>query len=171
MNWSRIAIFAGAVAVLGPLSAYVTANGTDVLEGWKARRAVTASLRDPDSAKISNVRSVTGAKGQRAVCGVVNARNGFGGWAGPSPFMYFTDDGSVYVIGDSATESQREAWRNVCDDDARAASMKKAAEHNAWCEDNPRSIYCAPDATVTTTRSAVPARPTCPVHSNGWRAC
>lgn len=49
-----------------------------------ARLAVAGMLRDPGSARFQDVRIVESGM----VCGMVNARNGFGGYAGPTGFMF-----------------------------------------------------------------------------------
>lgn len=64
-----------------------------VLEALKGR------LKDPDSAKISNVKVSADGK---TVCGLVNAKNGFGGYTGDSVFyvMSFIREASdpVYAV-------------------------------------------------------------------------
>jgi hypothetical protein len=57
-----------------------------------AEKAVTARLKDPDSARFSGLRVVSGepdAKGYRHVfvCGSVNAKNSFGGYGGDARFV------------------------------------------------------------------------------------
>lgn len=56
-----------------------------------ARSAVTAQLRDPDSARFGRLRR--GLHG--AVCGAVNARNGYGGYSGAMPFAWSQEDGVI----------------------------------------------------------------------------
>lgn len=57
-----------------------------------AKAAVIGSLKDPDSAKLRDLRMVhlTGDKGSSidAVCGFYNAKNSMGGFNGFSPFTY-----------------------------------------------------------------------------------
>lgn len=50
-----------------------------------AQEAVRLELRDPDSAQFSDLRAYPE---RRAVCGQVNARNGFGGYVGRTLFAY-----------------------------------------------------------------------------------
>lgn len=52
----------------------------------QAKRQVTAQLKDPDSAQFRNVRWETHAE-LVILCGEVNAKNGFGGYAGFRPFF------------------------------------------------------------------------------------
>ena len=51
-----------------------------------AKATVKGQLRDPDSAKFSNVR-VSSKMGVTIVCGLVNSKNGFGGYNGNMRFM------------------------------------------------------------------------------------
>lgn len=57
-----------------------------------AKEAVRQQLRDPESARFSGVYVHRGPSGA-AVCGRVNAKNGFGGYTGDSDF---------FVIGSAA---------------------------------------------------------------------
>lgn len=65
-----------------------------------AKKAISYSLVDPDSAKF---REVFIAPNQVAVCGEVNAKNSFGGYVGFRKFMYspakqgIDGDGSYFV--------------------------------------------------------------------------
>lgn len=60
-----------------------------------AQRIVRAALKDPDSAKFSNVRV---KEGTAFVCGQVNAKNSFGGYVGPIPFAYDSSTQLAVVI-------------------------------------------------------------------------
>jgi hypothetical protein len=60
------------------------------------RAAVLADLRDPDSARFG---SMTPGKSE-AVCGTVNAKNGFGGFTGPTAFVW--TPGRVVIYDDPA---------------------------------------------------------------------
>jgi hypothetical protein len=68
-----------------------------------ARKRVTESLKDPDSARFGQgfTRSTISISGADQVCGTVNAKNGFGGYAGMEMFSYRLADDSV-VMGDAA---------------------------------------------------------------------
>jgi hypothetical protein len=56
----------------------------------EAKAAVTATLRDPASATFDGLflGRVNPRTGIPAVCGRVNAKNGYGGYAGPVKFYY-----------------------------------------------------------------------------------
>jgi hypothetical protein len=77
-----------------PLIVYgvVTDNGSrnhDALEGrgYLIEQAVRTNLRDPSSAQFSGMRSTKMADGTVIVCGLVNAKNSFGGYVGDE--LYF----------------------------------------------------------------------------------
>jgi hypothetical protein len=59
---------------------------------------VRGVLKDPDSAKIK-VELVKGQGDNLLACGVVNAKNGFGGYTGDEPFMIW--QGSVLLPRES----------------------------------------------------------------------
>ncbi len=89
-------VVAGAImlAVAGAAAAKAS-----VIEDAKA--AVREKLRDPDSAKFTNVtqRRAPNVRGDLVdvVCGEVNAKNGFGGYSGRIPFAYFPDGRRAYL--------------------------------------------------------------------------
>ena len=53
----------------------------------QAKESVTSQLRDPGSARFSNVKIRT-VRGKQAVCGLVNAKNAAGIMTGPQPFAF-----------------------------------------------------------------------------------
>lgn len=60
--------------------------GCNPSEG-KMKDEVRKRLKDPSSAKFSQIKFERTPKGTRTVmCGNVNAKNGFGGYAGETPF-------------------------------------------------------------------------------------
>jgi hypothetical protein len=70
----------------------------------KAQIAVKKLLKDPDSARFADM---TRTKADR-ICGKVSAKNGFGGYGDPLPFVYF-------VTSDAAMLStNKEAHQIVC---------------------------------------------------------
>jgi len=58
--------------------------------------SVAASLRDPASALFREVFYARKKKGD-AVCGEVNATNGFGGYTGFQPFVVTLPEGTLYL--------------------------------------------------------------------------
>ena len=65
-----------------------------------AKGMVSVQLRDPSSAVYTGVRLVK-INGEKAVCGLVNSRNGFGGMSGNSQFVRLLDDPlqTVFIEG------------------------------------------------------------------------
>lgn len=61
----------------------------------EAKRAVAAKMKDPESARFADVahRVSPNARGEPTdvVCGMVNAKNSFGGYTGARPFVYMVD--------------------------------------------------------------------------------
>lgn len=90
LKWigAGIAVFFAIVIILNlSMTKDERARGDAVRQ---AEAAVSATLKDPDSAKFSDVEAHPHPDGKITVCGVVNARNGFGGYAGPSHFVVAT---------------------------------------------------------------------------------
>ena len=58
-----------------------------------AKKKVASKLKDPESARFTDVarRTVPNVKGDPTdvVCGMVNAKNSYGGYGGAKPFVYF----------------------------------------------------------------------------------
>ena len=107
-----------AVAAIGKLSSsdkasesgasnpHRDAEMTEIKLQRLARELVTANLKDPDSAKFRN---------QKGVCGEVNAKNSFGGYAG---FVRFIAGGKDLVIMENnpalAPGAFKESWDRFC---------------------------------------------------------
>lgn len=72
------------------------------------KTAAAKKLRDPYTARFENVTRTTrpNVRGQPTdiVCGYVNAKNLYGAFAGPEPFIYFVADGDFQIArpGDAA---------------------------------------------------------------------
>ena len=65
-----------------------------------AKKLISPRLKDPGSAQITDLIAYrTGAK--LTLCGMVNAKNGFGGYVGSTPFI-ISDDG-IYIGEGEAT--------------------------------------------------------------------
>ena len=82
----------------GILLGIVPAIAGEAPEIAAARTAVKAGLRDPGSARFELVGSYPGA-----VCGLVNARNVAGGYAGRVPFVYLVAERRAYVLDPAST--------------------------------------------------------------------
>lgn len=70
----------------------------------QAERIVKGHLKDPKSATFRNL-FYTG----KAVCGEVNAKNGFGGYTGFQPFI---NRGTIVVMPEDPVFA--EAWKEFC---------------------------------------------------------
>jgi hypothetical protein len=70
-----------------------------------AYAAVLARMKDPDSAKIMNMHRVG-----EYVCGEVNSKNGFGGYAGAKKFSV-SPSGEVLIAGESV---ELGVWASTC---------------------------------------------------------
>jgi hypothetical protein len=72
----------------------------EISDTWAGRveNEVRENLRDPDSARFTHIRSAISARGMVAVCGIVNSKNGFGGYGGNEFFIAFLSDGKVHGV-------------------------------------------------------------------------
>ncbi|GAA4641508.1 hypothetical protein GCM10023115_00450 [Pontixanthobacter gangjinensis] len=78
-----------------------------------SRDGVRARLKDPDSADFRNVGYYSGGSEGAAVCGEVNAKNGFGGFGG---FERFVAMGPKVAFLESDVEASEFAiaWKGLC---------------------------------------------------------
>jgi hypothetical protein len=76
-----------------------------------AKKGAVQTLRDPESARFDQVRVVTNSLGKKGVCGLINAKNAYGGYVG---FKKFSFDGLASRIADDEglAESTLERYRN-----------------------------------------------------------
>jgi hypothetical protein len=83
----RSSLVVAALIVLAPIASARTAKPSELAV---IKPVVSAGLRDPESARFRSVRFGAG-ENSSLVCGEVNAKNGFGGYAGFTTFvgMYF----------------------------------------------------------------------------------
>src|SRR4051794_31574099 len=68
-----------------------------------AHAAVQTMLRDPGSAQFQD-GFIIGTDNKRTLCGIVNAKNGFGGYSGYAPFAYREPSKSVELARDSDSQ-------------------------------------------------------------------
>lgn len=76
-------------------------------------RAVKETLKDPDSAKFGDIRAGKSRTGSVNICGLVNARNGFGGYTGMQAF--------------TATLGEFDRVKNIAFDEAGSTGIKLAS--------------------------------------------
>ena len=67
----------------GYLSDYILTKKDNLI----IENAVRASLKDPNSALFGRIAAARQTDGTLKVCGEVNARNSFGGYAGMKPYL------------------------------------------------------------------------------------
>jgi hypothetical protein len=79
-----------------PTIIFSAPSGSNAVIINKAIAAVKYRLKDPYSARFRNV--YVGKARHRPVYGEVNAKNGFGGYTGYSPFIYVIANGKPEVI-------------------------------------------------------------------------
>jgi hypothetical protein len=75
----------------------------------QAKTALLANLKDPESAKISDMRRVE-SNGASFVCGRVNSKNSFGGYTGNAIFSV-DSNGEALIGGESVNLS---VWASPC---------------------------------------------------------
>jgi hypothetical protein len=78
-----------AILALGLFPALAVADQVD-----DAKTAITKKLKDPESARFSDVR----LNGE-AVCGLVNAKNAMGGYPGAHKFYYSIELQRAFIEG------------------------------------------------------------------------
>ena len=75
----------------------------------KSKQLITQDLKDPDSAKFTNLVIAQG-KGQKLLCGSVNAKNSYGGYVGAKKFYVLWSDTTpgkhvTYTEGDEVARA------------------------------------------------------------------
>lgn len=84
-------------------------------------RGLKAKLKDPDSAKIEGVVAGKDTSGRTFVCGLVNAKNSYGGFTGKMPFRGImeadTSGNPVLIPSAIATPLGVELIAGMCDKD------------------------------------------------------
>ncbi|MBZ9659771.1 hypothetical protein LB523_12015 [Mesorhizobium sp. ESP-6-4] len=70
-------------------------------------QTISSTLKDPSSALFGDIDAANVGGGQVLVCGSVNAKNGFGGYAGTIPFQghIWPPDRSFYIDALASDES------------------------------------------------------------------
>lgn len=100
--------------VLLALSSLAAASPEDDRAFEAAKKAAAYNMKDPASAQFRNMRY--GGHNKIVVCGEINAKNGFGAYAGFTPFMY--DPGrsnvTIYTAGSKEAVSQAIMLNMVC---------------------------------------------------------
>lgn len=97
----------------------------------RARLAIAATLKDPDSAKFRDVRAYPD---KRLVCGEVNGKNSYGAYAGFSPFFY--DNGFAQIADGVFSDRYDELCMGAIRDEGLAA-LNRTKSLIAKMEDGP----------------------------------
>jgi hypothetical protein len=102
-----------------PPAAAKTAASDKAFAPWVVEQAVKRHLRDPDSAVLrdltsTNDRKIGDSPAGLIVCGYVNAKNGFGGYAGEKMFIDFYKLGIVDIEPTPRTKSFVASWNKLC---------------------------------------------------------
>jgi len=64
-----------------------------------ARDALGERMRDPESLQLTKLAAGKQSDGLTLVCGYYNAKNGFGGYAGPTPFFMIVQNTGKGAVG------------------------------------------------------------------------
>lgn len=100
---SMIATAATLAWVGGPGAAQTKGGLIEAPALLKAKAAVVKILTDPESARFQSLTAKTGTdwadRPIPIVCGLINAKNQFGGYGGFRPFIYsvVTDEVTIYI--------------------------------------------------------------------------
>lgn len=79
-----------------------------------AEYAISQQMRDPESAQFRDVSVHAVAGGEKVVCGEVNSKNGYGGYAG---FQRFVATGrSSFLESQMESKSFALVWKSLCAD-------------------------------------------------------
>jgi hypothetical protein len=99
----QILLIAMAILISTPLWAFEPYELTaDMANAVKAK--IAKQLNNPDGAKFGEMVSVKKPDGTIIVCGTVYAKDPFGGYSGPSPFVGETREGSTGFVIDTLAE-------------------------------------------------------------------
>lgn len=84
----------------------------------EAQGAVTGKLKDPESARFTDVNYRQNQPNMRGeptdvVCGKVNAKNSFGGYVGARPFVYLVDQ-RLLTMSETAGDVATVVYGNLC---------------------------------------------------------
>ncbi|MGG7604651.1 hypothetical protein [Massilia sp. BKSP1R2A-1] len=112
---------------LASASAAVPSKADKKLDAAKASAVqayITNTLKDPESVRFRNVRVKW-----EAVCGEMNAKNGFGGYVGFRRF-YAIDGTDLHMEPDRFDENQ---WDRFCGPNAKKPEQP-APYHEKWIE-------------------------------------
>jgi hypothetical protein len=96
------AIVSGCASTQVSTPVEATAPMATQADAARGRLLVRMRLKDPDSAKFSPDLLKPGA-----VCGLVNAKNSFGAYAGSEPWLYIVQTGQAMILTEGQTTSEK----------------------------------------------------------------
>lgn len=106
-----------AIPVLAQAPRPATTRADDSVTA-RAKAAVAAKLKDPTSPLFTELKRAkrpnVNGKPIDTICGLVNAKNSYGGFAGPARFVYFVDDDSVNIASGSSDPTDAMVVANFC---------------------------------------------------------
>jgi hypothetical protein len=106
----RSLLIAGALFAVTSIAA-AAKFGPDQVRIWEAQAATAKLLRDPDSAKFTDI-----VVRPTAVCGMVNSKNGYGAMAGATPFIYRKERGAeLDRVELKSSDEYRASMKSLCD--------------------------------------------------------
>src|SRR5690606_22414740 len=111
MKHSISACCVAVLTITAPIS--VAHSMSQAKEVWlieEAKKAVRATMKDPDSAKFAGLKAIDDPP---VVCGTVNGKNAFGGYAGPERFLS-NGSGITYLESDMNPAEFSKAWNQIC---------------------------------------------------------
>lgn len=79
------------------------------------KRGVKKALKDPESARFDSLRAGVDKDQVTVVCGLVNARNAYGGYTGPQPFMGVLMSVGIFVpVAVGGDRTAQEVTASAC---------------------------------------------------------
>ena len=115
MNGGRAALLKMAVPALAVLA--LAGAGLWAYQFWgggspfgQAKSAVKKALPNPEGARFSHLIK---GPGPGQVCGLVNARNAAGQYAGDTPFLHMAAEGKTYVVHMPTEDEFRTLWQSL----------------------------------------------------------
>jgi hypothetical protein len=111
---ARTLIVTASLAVTVAATAYFVMDpNAEFQKRWAAEKQVGARLRDPASAKFSQVSTIKVGDRPYAICGYVNGRNALGAYTGPRRFYLPLDHPQGMVLLPDESERGQENYSDA----------------------------------------------------------
>ncbi len=100
------------VAIVVASTLMLSACNEESAKRVRAEDAVKALMKDSSSAKIEDLQA---GKTEKHICGLINAKNSFGAYTGPTPFVYteFSPNNAFAVILDAPSDVDFRMLKNL----------------------------------------------------------